>query len=86
MPTRESTAEYYRKYHSSPKAKKDRAARNRARREHEKAGTVHKGDGLEVHHQKALSNGGSYGKSNQTVTTRKKNRSYRRTARNKPVQ
>jgi hypothetical protein len=85
MPTRESTDAYYQKYHAGPKAKKDRAARNRSRHEAEKAGTVHKGDGKEVHHVKALSNGGSYAKSNTRVTTRKKNRSYKRSAKNKPI-
>jgi len=85
MPTRESTAAYYKKYHSSSKAKKDRAARNRARNDAEKRGAVHKGDGLEVHHKRALSNGGSYSRSNQQVVSRKKNRSYKRNARNKPI-
>jgi len=82
--TREQSAAYYKKYHASKKAKKQRAARNKARREAEKEGRVHKGDGKEVHHVKALSNGGSYAKSNQRVVSRKKNRSYARTAKNKP--
>ena len=84
MATRESTDEYYRKYHSSDKAKKDRAARNKARRAAERRGDVHKGDDKEVHHVKALANGGSRALSNTRVTTRKKNRSYSRTANNKP--
>lgn len=85
MATRESTEAYYRKYHASKKAKKQRAGRNRARREHEQAGTVHKGDGKEVHHIQALSKGGSYAKANQRVVSRKTNRSYARTAKNKPI-
>jgi len=85
MPTRESTDAYYQKYHAGKKAKKDRAARNRARNDAEKRGAVHKGDGLEVHHKQALSNGGSYGRSNQQVVDRKKNRSYNRSAKNKPI-
>ena len=42
--------EEYKKFQSSPKAKKDRAKRNRDRRRAEKAGKVHKGDGKEVDH------------------------------------
>lgn len=41
----------YKNYHSSPKQKKRRAARNGARRKMEKAGKVHKGDGLDVDHK-----------------------------------
>jgi hypothetical protein len=85
MGTREQSKEYYEKYHASPKAKKQRAARNKARREHEKRGNVSKGDGKEVHHKKALSNGGSFAMSNTEVTSRKKNRSYARNARNRPI-
>ena len=85
MATRESKESYYRKYHASKKAKKQRAARNRARREAEKAGTVKKGDGKEIHHVKALSRGGSNAKSNRKVISRKANRSYRRDAKNRPI-
>lgn len=85
MPTRESTDEYYRKYHASPEAKKQRAARNKARREAEREGKVRKGDGKEVHHVKPLSKGGSNAKSNRKVVSRKTNRSYRRDAKNRPI-
>lgn len=85
MGTREQSDEYYQKYHASPKAKKDRAARNKARRDQAKKGNVKKGDGKEVHHVDALSNGGSYGASNQRVVSRKANRSYRRDAKNRPI-
>lgn len=85
MPTRESTDEYYRKYHASPKAKKQRAMRNQARREAMREGKVSKGDGKEVHHVKPLSKGGSNDKSNRRIVSRKTNRSYRRDARNRPV-
>lgn len=85
MGTREQSDEYYQKYHASPKAKKQRAARNKARRDAEKAGKVKKGDGKEVHHVKALSNGGSNAKSNQRVVSRKTNRSYKRNAKNRPI-
>ena len=40
----------YKKFQSSDKSKKDRAARNRSRRKLEKAGKVSKGDGMDVHH------------------------------------
>lgn len=83
--TREQTDAYYQKYHASPKAKKQRAMRNKARREAEKEGTVHKGDGKEVDHKKALSNGGSNEPSNRRVVSRKTNRSYRRDANNRPI-
>ena len=41
----------YEKYHASPRMKKERAARNGARREAEKKGQVHKGDGKHVDHK-----------------------------------
>lgn len=50
---RGTTAYYrdqYKKYHSSPEAKKARASRNRARRQAEKQGKVKKGDKKEVDH------------------------------------
>jgi hypothetical protein len=85
MGKRERSKEYYEKYHASPKAKKQRAARNKARREAEKEGKVKKGDGKEVDHIKALSNGGSNAKSNRRVVSRRTNRSYRRNANNRPI-
>lgn len=85
MGTREQSDEYYKKYHASPKAKKQRAARNKARREAEREGKVKKGDGKEVHHVKALSNGGSNDKSNRKIVSRKANRSYKRDANNRPI-
>jgi hypothetical protein len=85
MGARERSKAYYDKYHGTAKAKKQRAARNKARREAEKEGKVHKGDGKEVHHKKALSNGGSNAKSNQQVVSRKTNRSYKRDANNRPI-
>ena len=85
MGTREQSDEYYQKYHASDKAKRQRAMRNKARRDAEKEGRVSKGDGKEVDHKKALSNGGSNAKSNQRVVSRKTNRSYRRDAKNRPI-
>lgn len=85
MGKRERSKEYYDKYHGTPKAKKQRAARNKARREAEREGTVSKGDGKEVHHVKPLSKGGSNAKSNRRVVSRKANRSYKRDAKNRPI-
>ena len=64
----------YAKFQSSTKAKKDRAARNKARREAERAGKVRKGDGKEVDHIKPLSRGGGNGRSNRRVVSRATNR------------
>jgi 5-methylcytosine-specific restriction endonuclease McrA len=66
------------KYDSSAKRKKDRAARNKARREMIAKGKVKKGDGLDVNHVKPLSKGGSRKTSNTNVQTAHKNRSYKR--------
>lgn len=41
----------YAKFQSSPKAKKDRAGRNKSRRLMIKAGKAKKGDGKDVHHK-----------------------------------
>ena len=85
MGERERSKAYYDKYHGTPKAKKQRAARNAARRRAEKQGKVKKGDGKEVDHKKALSNGGSNAESNTRVVSRKTNRSYKRDAKNRPI-
>lgn len=70
-PSKADYKRYYKKYHSSPEAKKDRAARNKARRDH----GLKKGDGKEVDHIKPLSKGGSRtDKSNQRVVSRTTNR------------
>ena len=42
---------YQRKYNSQPAQKKRRAERNKARREAEKKGLVHKGDGKDIDHR-----------------------------------
>jgi hypothetical protein len=84
-PSKEQYKKYYKKYHSSAKAKKDRAARNQARAEAVKDGTVKKGDDKEVDHKTPLSKGGSYGKSNRRVVSRKTNRSFARNAKGRPI-
>ena len=68
-------AKEYREFGGTEKQKKNRAARNKARRSLMKKGVVAKGDGKDVAHKKALHNGGSNGKSNWKVESRKKNRS-----------
>jgi hypothetical protein len=44
-------ADEYKATHGTPKGLKDRASRNKARREFMKKGLVHKGDGKEVDHK-----------------------------------
>ena len=64
----------YARDHASPKAKKHRAARNKARSLMIKAGRAAKGDGKEVDHKKALSKGGGNGRTNLRVVSRAANR------------
>lgn len=85
MATRESTKAYYEKYHASPEAKKQRAERNAARREMERRGKVHKGDGKDIDHRVPLSRGGSNNPSNWRVQSAHQNRGYKRDAKNRPI-
>ena len=64
----------YARDHASTKQKKDRAARNKARRTLMTEGRVSKGDGKEVHHKTALSRGGGTNRANWQVVSRKRNR------------
>jgi hypothetical protein len=64
-----------RKYNSQSEQKKNRAARNKARREAAKAGKVRKGDGKDVDHKRQLGQGGSRSTSNTRVASRHSNRS-----------
>lgn len=41
----------YREFHGLPEQKKERASRNKARRQMEKEGVVHKGDGFDIDHE-----------------------------------
>jgi hypothetical protein len=84
-PTRESTREYYEKYHASPEAKRERAMRNAARREFEEKGLVRKGDGKDVDHRRPLSRGGTNADDNLRVQSRSKNRGYKRDSKNRPI-
>ena len=72
-------AREYKRFQSSKKAKKDRAARNKARRQALREGKVHRGDNLEVHHVDSNPRNGS--KSNLRVVTRKFNRSRKENSR-----
>lgn len=65
-------------YTSKPEVKKKRAEQNAARREMERAGKVHKGDGKDVDHRVPLSRGGSTAKSNLRVVSSSENRSFSR--------
>ena len=65
----------YEQYDGTEKVKKKRAERNRARAIMMKKGLAQKGDGKDVHHKKALSNGGSY-KDGLAVVSAASNRSF----------
>ena len=69
----------YQAYHSSTEQKKNRAARNTARRQSNAAGTTSKGDNRDVDHKTPLSKGGSNAKSNRRVVLASTNRSFART-------
>jgi hypothetical protein len=62
---------------STPERVADRVRRNKARRELEKEGKVHKGDGKEVDHKRPLggkTNSNSNDRSNLQVLSRSENR------------
>jgi hypothetical protein len=67
----------YENYHSSPKQKKNRAARNAARAAMLKAGKVKKGDGKDVTHRDGNPRNNS--SKNLGVLKASSNRSYKRT-------
>lgn len=68
----------YPAYDQTPKAKKARAQRNKARRMLEREGTVEKGDGQDVHHKKPLSKGGKTTRGNLAVVSASTNRTFKR--------
>lgn len=55
-----------------------RVARNKARREAIREGTVKKGDGKEIDHKRMLDQGGSNAKSNRRVVDASENRAWRK--------
>lgn len=65
----------YNNYHSSEKAKKDRAKRNKARRQAMKNGKTTLGSNLDVDHKTPLRAGGSSSKSNTRLRSVHANRS-----------
>jgi 5-methylcytosine-specific restriction endonuclease McrA len=71
-------------YDGTPEVKKKRAARNKARREMEREGLVHKNDGKDVDHKRPLSKGGSTSRSNLRVKSASDNRSYKRNSDHTP--
>ena len=68
----------YENYDGTEVIKKRRAIRNAARAKMMKAGKVHKGDGKDVDHAKALSKGGANTPGNLRVKSASANRSYPR--------
>ena len=70
--------------HSSPKQKKNRAARNAARAAMVKAGKVKKGDGKDVTHRDGNPRNNS--SKNLGVLSASKNRSYKRTKKARKAQ
>lgn len=75
----------YREYQGTEEQKKNRAKRNAVRREMEEDGRVHKGDGKDVDHKRALINGGSNAESNLRVVSKAVNRGFRRDSRGRPL-
>lgn len=69
----------YKRFQSSKKAKKDRAARNKARREALREGRVHRGDGKEIDH--VDSNPRHNWSSNLRVVSRRTNRAKKENSR-----
>lgn len=74
----ERKAEYDKMYGARPEQKKKRAMRNAARRQLEREGLVHKGDGKDVDHKVPLKRGGTNSRSNLRVVSQEKNRGWRR--------
>lgn len=70
MPKKRDYKLEYKRDHSSPQAKANRAARNTARRQ----SSLKKGDSREIDHIKPLSKGGGNGKSNRRIVSRTTNR------------
>lgn len=69
----------YENYQGTSEQKKNRAMRNKARRQLTQEGRVRKGDGMDVDHAVPLSKGGGTGKSNLRVKPKSANRSFART-------
>jgi hypothetical protein len=75
----------YDRYQGTPEQIANRSARNKARRLMEKAGKVHKGDGMDVDHKVPIDLGGSkLDPKNLRVQTKSANRSFKRTSDGSP--
>lgn len=75
----------YANYQGTEEQKHNRALRNKARREMEEEGRVHKGDGKDVDHRKPLINGGSNARSNLRVQSKSNNRDFKRDSKGRPI-
>jgi hypothetical protein len=67
----------YATYQGTEEQKKNRAERNKARRQAMREGKAHKGDGMDVAHVKAIDKGGSI-KNGVRIEKASKNRSFDR--------
>lgn len=72
------------KYEDTPEQVAHRVERNRIRRKLLKEGKVHKGDGLDVAHKKAMDKGGSI-KDGYRIEKASTNRSFKRDAKSNLV-
>jgi len=70
--------EHTRTYQATPKQRKNRSERNKARRKLMKEGKAKKGDGKDVAHKTSLMKGGTNARSNLKVQSRKVNRGHGR--------
>ena len=69
-------AQYDKVYNAKPEQKEARAQRNAARREAEREGKVHKGDGKDVDHKTPIRKGGTNADSNTRVVDKEDNRGW----------
>lgn len=86
MSSTKKTRDYkreYQTYHASEEQKKNRAARNKARRQAIRDGKATKGDGKDVHHITAISKGGANGRTK--VVDDSVNRSFDRDSKRRMV-
>lgn len=81
MATKRNYKREYELYHGKPEQIKKRDARNKARREYEKANGSLPSD-VDVDHKRALSKGGTSSMSNLQAVPRGMNRSFSRTKTN----
>ena len=70
-------AAYDKAYGARPEQKEARAQRNAARREAEREGKAHKGDGKDVDHKTPIRKGGTNADSNTRVVDKEDNRGWR---------